>query len=398
MNQHTIRFSILLNRYLEKTATTAELHELADLLAVLDEKEIEQVLKPIYQQQTNDPVSFSDIQSDAILARILKQSDSLKSRSLIKYPKRNLKPLLHMAIAALVAGITFSFIYFFSRTPSDESIKHLAGENIIKDISPGGNRATLKMANGRVILLDTTKNGILAKDQAVEVTKVADGKLTFHTRGKTYPQAFNSISTPRGGQYQITLPDGSRVWLNAETSLKFPSQFIGSERLVQLDGEAYFEIAKQVDKPFKVQTNHLEVQVLGTDFNLSDYHGDDTPKATLIQGSVKIKSGSQTQLLKPEQQVVLTKNRQLKLVTNIDIETEIAWKNGVFLFKDASLDKVMHDISRWYDIEVAYQGAVPKKLVNGTVPRHVYLSEFMNMLAYMGIHYKMDGRKIIITN
>src|SRR5690606_21010450 len=266
-------------------------------------------------------------------------------------------------------------------------------------ILPGGNKATLRMADGTTIILNDSPNGLLANEKGISIKKIADGELIIDAgtikNDETPTQRWNIVATPRGGQYQIRLPDGSKVWLNAASSLTFPSQFRGNERMGELSGEVYFEIDKHSNKAFKVISKHLEVHVLGTDFNLLDYDNETVVKTTLVNGAVKIKRGTQAKLLKPGQQALLHRNETITITDHADIEREIAWKNGVFIFKDASIQHVMEQVARWYDIEVEYTGVRSKKLLNGSVSRNVNLSELMNMLAYTGVNYEIRGRKVL---
>jgi len=400
MNEATERFSLLLKRYLQKTIKSAELDELSRLLDTLDQEEIAQILEHIYDNTPVPASLMAELRSEAILANIIEQGKAQQALE-NRRPKKIHHLFLKAAAAAIFVGLAFGLIFFRKKTnqqalPSNSIAQQPA------DISPGGTKATLTMGNGTTIVLTNSPNGILAQNGSTAIRKISDGQLVFETGHATTraadPDDWNIISTPRGGEYQLVLPDGSKVWLNAESSLKFPSHFNGTKRSVVLAGEAYFEIAKNTQQAFRVTTAQMEVQVLGTDFNLADYGEDGTPKTTLINGAVKIKSGQQTQLLKPGQQVQLTKNKQLKLIDHVDIETEIAWKNGLFRFKDASIQQVMEQVARWYDIEVTYDNEHAKKLFNGSVSRNVNLSGLLNMLAYTGVNYEIEGRKIHIKN
>lgn len=401
MNEPAIRFSILLNRYLHKTATELELQELMDLLTILPEEDVVSILAPIYQETKENHLPLTCISSKKMLQNIFKQATT-HQQSKRTFIQRNKTWVLRIATAAVISGVIFVLNNLFNEGKLNTPVKELTQKNPSNDVAPGGNKATLKLANGQVIVLDTTGNGVLLNHGGIEIKKIADGKLAFNVQAKTIGKQSsnetNTITTPRGGQYQITLSDGSEVWLNAETTLTFPLQFSTDERKVEVNGEAYFEIEKHIKKPFKVISNHMEVQVLGTTFNLTDYGDDNKPRTTLVDGSVRIKSGQQVQLLKAGEQVVLTEDKQLKLVKNINIETEIAWKNGIFQFKDAGIEQVMNNIARWYNIEVSYTGKTNRKWLNGKISRDVNLSEFMSMLAYTGIHYEIQGRKVIIKN
>lgn len=401
MTNASERLSLLLNRFLEKTITSEELRELSSLLDEVAESEISIILKKVYDK-TSVPTFLADkLPSEHILAQILQRSED--NNMPVNAPTKKIRPLIiKLTAAAAVIGLVVGFFIFPSRNqqPNSQPISSIQDND--GDILPGGNRATLKMSDGTTIVLTNSPNGILAQYGSMAVKKLADGQLIFDAGSSTtenrQSSGWNTISTPRGGQYQLTLSDGSKVWLNAESSLRFPLHFIGDERRVELVGEAYFEVAKNRKQTFKVMSKQMEIQVLGTHFNLSDYDGQSTSKTTLVSGSIKIKRGTQVHLLRPGQQAVLNKNKELTLLDHVDVESEIAWKNGLFLFKDASIQHVMEQIARWYDIEVAYQKNHSKKLLNGSVPRTVHLSALMEMLAYTGVEYEIQGKKVLIKN
>ncbi|MEH6305910.1 FecR domain-containing protein [Olivibacter sp. CPCC 100613] len=397
MNNTSKRFSLLLNRFLEKRIEQrGELNELASLFNTLSQEEIDQVLRTIYDDTLISSSLSENLRSEEMLKQILaNKEDEPRPTSSFSFP------YLKFAAAAILIGFAIGLFIFQIKNKQSDLQPIAISQNQLNDIPPGGNKAILKMANGTTIVLTDSPNGLLARDQAASIQKINDGQLIFDANTfvaeESSTNRWNTVETPRGGQYQIQLPDGSKVWLNAASSLRFPSQFRGKERKVELRGEAYFEVTKHSQQAFKVVSEHLEVQVLGTNFNLSDY--DDTmSKTTLINGSVKIKHGDQTKLLKPGQQALLHQKEVLSILDNVDIESEIAWKNGLFIFKDASIQRVMEQIARWYDIEIEYRGPRSKKLLNGSVSRNVNLSELMNMLAYTGVDYEIQERKVIIKN
>lgn len=400
MDSTTQKLSLLLKRYINKDITETELDELSILLDSIDPEEVGKVLQEVYEH-TEIPTFFSEkLKSELLLANILRHdvnSPSLRNNT----TKRKRSLFIMLAAASIAAILLVSNILFSKKNTSSSSTFSAIKDKQEEEISPGGNKAFLKMADGTSIVLNHSPIGILTSGKGMRVKKIADGQLVFDAQNTDttamLSDEWNTVSTPRGGQYQLVLPDGSKVWLNAESALRFPSQFAINERRVELIGEAYFEIAKNTQQVFKVVSKDMEVQVLGTNFNLNDYEGS-TPKTTLIDGSVKIKSGQQTQVLKPGQQAILRKRQELILQDNIDIDSEIAWKDGLFLFKDASIQKVMNQVARWYDIEIVYEHHHSQKLFNGSVSRNVNLSELMNMLAYTGVHYEIQGRKVLIKN
>jgi ferric-dicitrate binding protein FerR (iron transport regulator) len=266
------------------------------------------------------------------------------------------------------------------------------------DIAPGGNKAILTLADGSTIALDTATNGILTEQGGAKVIKLENGELAYNTtnveEGKVH---YNSISTPRGGQYQLVLADGSKVWLNAASSLRFPATFTGEERKVELTGEAYFEVAKNAKMPFRVRVADMEVEVLGTHFNINSYDDEAAIKTTLVEGSVNIKKGESRQLLAPGQQVQVDKAGQMKLIRNVDTEEAIAWKNGKFIFTGNDIQSVMRQLEKWYDIDVEYKGNLTREEFVGMISRSSNISQILQMLEKTRtVNFEIKGRKIIV--
>lgn len=268
-----------------------------------------------------------------------------------------------------------------------------------QDIQPGGNKAILTLANGKKISLTDAKNGELSKEAGIVITKSKDGELVYTAvpiRGTGNGQdeiTYNSIETPKGGQYQVNLPDGTKVWLNASSSLKYPSSFASvGERTVVLNGEAYFEVAHLASKPFKVKMKGYDVRVLGTSFNISNYENDGFLATSLLSGSVRVETkGEKNLVLVPGQQAYLDYNGQGIQVHTVDINNAVAWKNGDFVFEKAHIFSIMKKIERWYDISVVYRGDFKGFNFSGLVSRKQSLITVLNMLASTGkMKYKID--------
>jgi ferric-dicitrate binding protein FerR (iron transport regulator) len=268
------------------------------------------------------------------------------------------------------------------------------------EIKPGGDKAILTLANGSQIILDNVQNGVVATQSGISIRKDANGKVVFDASSvavRNLVPGFNTITTPRGGQYQIVLPDGSRVWLNAASSLKFPTFFPGSERNVELTGEAYFEVAKNKDKPFKVFSQNQTVEVLGTHFNINAYPDEGVISTTLLEGSVRVSKHSADgrketgeRLLKPGQQAKLGADIQ---VSNADVQAAMAWKNGYFVFAHEPIQNIMRQLSRWYDVDVVYQGKATTENFTGTISRFENISEVLDMLQLTGaVHFKIESQ------
>jgi ferric-dicitrate binding protein FerR (iron transport regulator) len=252
------------------------------------------------------------------------------------------------------------------------------------------------LADGSTIILDNVQNGTLAQQGNTKVIK-EDGKLAYNLTSTGINEVlYNTISTPRGGQYQVDLPDGSRVWLNAASSLHFPTAFVGKERRVEITGEAYFEVAKNKAQPFIVSVNGAEVQVLGTHFNVMAYNDENAIKTTLLEGSVKFVNGSTSSLLKPGQQSQLSENGQVKVVSNVDVDAVTAWKNGNFDFQGEDIETVMRQLSRWYNVDVVYRNK-PDELFYAEIPRNTKLSDVLKALELTGkLRFGIEGKKIIV--
>ncbi|PTT04177.1 anti-sigma factor [Pedobacter sp. HMWF019] len=283
---------------------------------------------------------------------------------------------------------------------------------IANHISGGSNKATLTLANGRTIVLSDAVKGKLAEEAGVNITKTADGQLIYEIKeaseGKSedseITHAFNIISTARGEEYQVVLPDGSKIWLNAESSLKYPTSFKASaDRRVELIGEAYFEIAKDKAHPFKVKTKDQEVEVLGTHFNINSYAENGGAKTTLLEGSVKVSPLGNGQHVLLEESVFLKPGEQSVHnagsinVVQADLEQAVSWKEGWFYYKSTSLENVLREASRWYNLEVVYKGSIPADRFTGKVPRNASLGKFIKVLELSDIKFRIEGRKMLVN-
>ncbi len=264
------------------------------------------------------------------------------------------------------------------------------------DVAPGSNKAILTLGNGSKIDLVNTKDGIIESDKGVKIDKAGETVIYKSNSPKysTSETVFNTITTPRGGQYQLALPDGSKVWMNNASSIKFPVAFSGNTREVVLSGEAYFEVAKNPNKPFIVHVNDLEVKVLGTHFNIMCYSDESSIKTTLIEGSVKLSKGNFSELLYPGK--IATFQHQSFTVADADIEQELAWKNGYFIFNKSDIETIMRQLARWYDVNVNYEGAKPKNLFVGQIKKEASLAESLKIIELSGIHFKIEGRNLIV--
>lgn len=301
------------------------------------------------------------------------------------------------AAAAVLILISAGVYVLRSSKPAQETVKT---HHYKQDVAPGGNRATLTLGDGSVIELDSAQNGALGSQGNTQVIKMAGAQLAYDNGDAGDREVFyyNTVNTPRGGQYQIILPDGSKVWLNAESSLRFPTAFAGNERKVELTGEAYFDIVKDAAKPFIVQLNRMDVEVLGTEFNIMAYANERTVNTSLLRGAVRVRSGDARSLLRPGQQAQLHKDGKLNVVNHPFIEEEAAWKDGMFIFNNAALESIMRRICRWYNVEADFTSEKLKsQLFTGQIPRQENLSEVLKMLELTdAVHFDVENRTILV--
>jgi transmembrane sensor len=324
---------------------------------------------------------------------------------------------LYAACAAMVIVVLGAGYFWFgtSRFSHKENTPEKLAGKTVQDVLPGGNKATLTLADGRVIDLDKAANGELAKEDGSTVSKKEDSRLEFqgaHSPLTTHNSpAFNTVTTPNGGQYQVVLPDGSRVWLNAASSIRFPTSFAG-DRKITMTGEAYFEVVHNDRMPFKVTIppqpggpDGAEVTVLGTHFNINAYDNERAIHTTLLQGSVKVTIGNRqsaignnTVVLKPGQQAILSHTSQLSHPIPVQTEEVIAWKNGLFNLAGADLKDLMRQVERWYDVTVQYEGAVPNIEFQGKLNRAVPLSDIIDYLKNLGVECRLTGKTLQVRS
>jgi len=303
-----------------------------------------------------------------------------------------------LASAAAVAAIVFGVWLFNTNYKNGSRTEFGTGSLLANDIAPGKNGATITLANGKLIQLSDKKLGVVVGEdlkyndgaavQGGDPDPVRSGAL----RSKFISGSQLTASTAKGQTYQFTLPDGTKVWLNADSKLEFPSKFVNSKtRNVKLSGEGYFEVAKDKAHPFIVATDKQEVEVLGTHFNINSYDDEGSVKTTLLEGSVKVNEV----VLKPGQQSVLEAGKIA--VENVDTEEAVAWKNGKFVFEYESIESVMRKLARWYNIDVVYEGSIGEKTFSGSISRSDNISKILEKITYtQNVHFKIEGRRITV--
>ncbi len=296
---------------------------------------------------------------------------------------------------AVVVGILFcigiALNHFYNKGSGGE-YKPFANS----DAAPGSNKAFLTLADGSNVLLDSAGKKMLQQG-AVTVRQSGKGELEYLGKGAVSENtAYNTLTTPRGGKFEVKLPDGSRAWLNSASSIRYPVMFSGAERLVEVSGEVYLEVVHNEKMPFKIRTNHSLIEDIGTEMNIYDYSDEAVSAITLISGSIKIATNGKSNVLAtPGQQSVL--NNHGPYISQADIEEVSAWKNGYFLFNNEDIQSIMRKLSRWYNIDVEYQGEVSKEKCSGSISMQRNISSVLNMLSYSrSVHFKISGHKVTV--
>lgn len=310
----------------------------------------------------------------------------------------NRRPWLRIAAAALLIGISFGTYFLIQNrkhTPSE-----IAVVPVKSDVAPGTNKAVLTLANGSKIMLDSAQNGLLARQNGTNVIKSDSGQLNYKTTSeKTTNVVYNTLTTPRGGQFQLTLPDGTKVWLNAASSITYPTAFKGKERKVTVSGETYFEVAHNARHPFRVKAGDQVIEDIGTSFNVNGYNDESSTKTTLIEGAVKVSVGATDMFttLKPGQQAEWN-GQTMSVKNDIDIDEIVAWKEGTFRFDNTDLKTILRQFARWYDIEVLYEGPLKERKFIGAVSRDNTLQSVLDLLKDNKIAFRIEGKKLIVKS
>lgn len=419
------RFIYLINQYIGKTISAEEIVELQVLLNEMQPSELPQTLSDAWLTESislpRQPIDVgeADRQADVILALdkdfesskatndpynvqpgISGTADHVSPAHRVHFLRRG---WLRYAAAIILLFGAGTYIYLEHLSPSNgSSSKGISSASANGgDIAPGRDGAILTLADGTQIVLDSLGSGIIAHQNGTQVA-LKNGLLVYDANAKTTGGiSYNTMTTPKGRQFQLVLPDGSKVWLNAATFIRYPTVFTGKERKVEIDGEAYFEVVKNAGMPFKVKVNETtEVEVLGTHFNVNAYENEGVIKTTLLEGIVRVKAYKQLQTLVPGQQaeVLYGNDREGVSVHTADINRVMAWKNGLFNFEGANLQEVMRQLERWYDIEVVYSGDIPNIRFGGKISKNENLSIVLEGLKGAGVDFKLEeGRKLIVT-
>lgn len=300
--------------------------------------------------------------------------------------------------AAATVILLFSAIGYFLINHHKSKPQQIA-KVVSNDVkAPQQNKAVIRLANGRMIYLDSVGNGALALQGNVQLMKLSNGQIAYtHERGEVSTKMeYNTLSNPRGSKViHVVLSDGSKVWLDVASSITYPVSFTGKERKVSITGEAYFEVAHDAMKPFYVNHRDMNIRVLGTHFNVNAFEDEGTDiKVTLLKGKVEVNNQISKETLKPGQQAIV--NNKIKIFNDVDLDEVMGWKNGYFEFNNSDLTNVLSQVSRWYNVDVVYKGYNKPRQFMGEIQRDLNLSEILKILAKNGIQFQIEGNKLIV--
>ncbi|RXK85478.1 FecR family protein [Filimonas effusa] len=384
----------LFEKYLAGTCTPGEWDELLALVGTLDENDGEMLTEPLYQVWLKTGKNERHSQVPPFNQEQLYQSIIKSGKEDSNTPVRRIK--WWRIAAALIASllVTAALLYYnYNSHPASHTMADTAPENKIK---PGVNQAVLTLSNGRQIILDSTATGTISKQGNITVINL-NGQLAYkaETGSTAIETVYNTVTTAKANQYQLVLRDGTRVWLNASSSIRFPTEFTGAIRTVEITGEAYFEVAAMPSQPFHVKTNGVDIEVLGTHFNVNAYADEAAIRTSLLEGAVKITAGNKSNLLAPGQEANVLPSGETAVRTG-NVALAVAWVNGYFQFDQAPLPVIMRQVGRWYDLDIKYEGQVPDRVFKGKIQRSLPLSGILNLLRKGDIQIRLEGKTLII--
>ena len=393
------RIDYLTEKFFRDACSDSELLELAALIKQNPDEELVEVLQNAWAKY-DEEVEMPEKTSERILAKIF------PAKIISLFEDENEQKIMPVRLwqataAAAILVLGFGLYWWLGLKESSKMAdQNTRQTTALADLPPGGNKAVLTLGDGSEIILDSAKNGNLGNQGNSNITKSKTGELIYNEGSAKAVNAivFNTVTTPKGGQYHIVLPDGSGVWLNAASSLKFPTSFTGKERRVEITGEVYFEVMHNAKMPFIVKINETEVAVLGTHFNVMAYPDEKTLKTTLLEGAVKVSRAGKSATLSPGQQASITTSiGNIRVLANVDTEKEMAWKNGYFQFEDENLESIMRQVARWYDVDVNYDGNMSKEHFTGRLPRNANVSKVLKILSLSGVKFRIENKTINVT-
>lgn len=408
------RLQYLWKQYLDRNASPEELQELTDwLTANGDDGPLQDVLEPLLAERLASPEELAEHKAYVLQKVRERITLSEEQQPSVPSPERRmhrihfLKTAWFKYAAAILLVLAAATTYFFIYTPQPRTkVVQNTPPSVPNDVLPGSDRAVLTLSNGQQVQLNNATSETI-NDGTLSIEN-NNGQLVYQRERVEIPYSsssprlrddgklvLNTMQTPKGGQYKLTLADGTKVWLNAASGITYPTTFKGKTREVSISGEAYFEVAKDKSKPFIVQAGTIKTEVLGTHFNAYTYTDEKVKTITLLEGSVKVIAGNKHAILKPgEQALAVTEN--IDVNKSADLEQVIAWKNGLFKFNRSAMPEVMQQLSRWYDVEVVYEGEIPDLKFAGKMQRSLNLSQVLEILERMGVKFRIEGKKLIV--
>ena len=403
-----IRLKYLLEKYL---ANSCSQEELDMLLASVSENagsdELRVTLEAFWEQVRGEKPT-PEVDAAALFQAILQREGEFGRKRRLRRRQARYRAVALSAVLAIAAA--WGIVLMLRPAPPTPVKPIVAAHSRFKnDVQPGGNKAVLVLANGQTIVLDSANNGMLATQGGMKVIKLSNGQLAYRAGqgDQDSPPVYNTISTPRGGQYELVLQDGTRIWLNAESSIRFPTVFTGKDRSVELSGEAYFEVAPRAANPFKIymlnqspgtEKSRKEIDVLGTKFNVMAYEEEKVIRTTLLEGAIAVGDESGKDLMKPGQQAEWQPAMSgVRITDDADIDAAVAWKNGFFSFDRSDIRTIMRQLSRWYDLKVTYKDAGTAKTFWGGIQKDLPLSDVLRILEKSGVEFSIDGKNVIVN-
>jgi ferric-dicitrate binding protein FerR (iron transport regulator) len=393
------RTGYLLKQYIAGTCTLDEFNELLTLISIQPNGSVveELLLEEVRNSRFHE--AEEQVNWQQMLQTVLQQQGAAPA------PVRSMPVFKRIAVAATIILCAGTIAFWWLKRTDARQVDHQPVATIT-DIMPGRNGAILTLQNGQTLVLDSAQNGALTMPHGLQIVK-HDSLIAYAPTGTAIHEAtaYNTLTTPRGRQFQVVLSDGTKVWLNASSSIHYPAVFKGKERVVEVTGEAYFEVAKDATKPFIVNIpphpggpGGGRVEVLGTHFNINAYDDEAAIRTTLLEGSVKASlMNGQSSILKPGDQAVVMPNTSMTTNHTARLDEVMAWKNGYFQFERSDIQTVMREIARWYDVDIQYEGAVTKDKFGGSIPRDATLSQVLHALEQSLVHFTIQGKKVIVT-
>ncbi|HEY0608848.1 MAG TPA: FecR domain-containing protein [Chitinophaga sp.] len=389
------RLAYLYQQYIDGRCTEEELQEFFEYVRMPEMRQDLHKLAESHLRDISPGNNLTEVNWDDMYSRIMQQGEpaAAEKKGIVK--RLFTRPLVAAAVVILVASAGGWFLLANKSQQDNLTI----ADRFKNDIPPGSNKAILTLANGASFALHDMDDKSRQQLASGNFLRLDSGELVYNNNGSATARTtgYNKLTTPRGGQFKLILPDGSRIWLNAASSITYPLTFGPGERKVAITGEAYLEVAKNAARPFKVLVNGMEIVVLGTKFNINAYTNEPVINTTLLEGAVKINKGANSCLLKPGEQLQVSSDGSFIVTNEIDTASVVAWKDGMFSFNDEDIASIMRQVNRWYDAQIVYEARIPDHFI-GAIPRNVQVSKLLTMLELTGrLRFRIDGRKITVA-